>query len=120
MYLSSISHFYETNYVILRWKKLKKFIGKLKSVVEDQPSTREQIKTLNAAPPRDKCIILVMVSAGLRRGALSYLRTKDLQEIDKYNLHKLDVYKREQEQYSIFCTRKCAICFFASFSNRLL
>ncbi len=58
-----------------------------------------------------------MISAGLRRGALSYLRTKDLQEIDKYNLHKVDVYKREQEQYSTFCTPECVICFF---SNRLL
>ena len=55
-----------------------------------------------------------MVLGGLRRGALSYLRTKDLQEIDKYYLHKLNVYKREQEQYSTFALLN-VLMLFASF-----
>ena len=79
------------------------------SVVEDQPYTRKQIKILvDAAPLREKCIILVMASAGLRRGAVPYLRIKDLVRIDKYNLYKINVYKREQEQYATFCTPECA------------
>ena len=42
-------------------------------------------------------MILLMSSAGLRRGAISYLRIRDLQKIDKYNLYKINVYKKEQE-----------------------
>ena len=74
-YLSPISHFYEMNDIDLRWKKLKKFKAKFRSVVEDKPYTREQIKILiDSTHVRDKCIILLMASAGLRRGALPYLR----------------------------------------------
>jgi integrase len=70
-YLSAIHHFYEMNDIDLRWNKLKKFKAKLKTVVEDKPYTDGQIKALLAAASlRDKCIILIMASAGLRRGAL--------------------------------------------------
>ena len=68
-YLAAITHFYEMNDATIKWKKLKKFKAKHYNVVEDKPYTREQIKTLvDAAPLRDKCIILLMSSAGLRRG----------------------------------------------------
>jgi integrase len=107
-YLSPISHFYEMNDIDLRWKKLKKFKARLRSVVEDKPYTREQIKILiGSAYLRDKCIILLMASAGLRRGALPYLRIQDLQKIQKYDLYKISVYKKEQEQYITFCTPEC-------------
>ena len=49
-----------------------------------------------------------MCSAGLRRGALQHLRIRDLQKIDKYQLYKISVYKKEQEQYTTFCTPECA------------
>jgi integrase len=108
-YISPIAHFYEMNGLTLHWKRLKKFQAKNYSVVEDKPYSHEQIKTLvDAAPLRDKCMILLMSSAGLRRGALSYLRIKDLQKIDKYQLYRINVYKKEQEQYITFCTPECA------------
>lgn len=109
-YLSPIAHFYEMNDVTIKWKKLKKFKAKHKTVVEDRPYTREEIKTLvNAAPLlRDKVVILVMATAGLRRGAIEYLRVRDLQRIDKYNLYKISVYKKEEEQYTTFCTPECS------------
>ena len=107
-YISAIAHFYAMNDVTIKWKKLNKFKAKHYSIVEDQPYTREQIKTLvDAAPLRDKCIILVMCSAGLRRGALAYLRLRDITKIDKYQLYKINVYKKEQEQYITFCTPEC-------------
>ena len=80
-YLSPVSHFYEMNDVTIKWKKLKKFKAKHRSIVEDKPYTRVQIKTLvDAAPLRDKCIILIMCSAGLRRGAIEYLRIRDIEK----------------------------------------
>jgi integrase len=97
------------NGLILHWKRLKKFKAKHYSVVEDKPYTTDQIKLLvESANLRDKCIILTMCSAGLRRGALQYLRIRDLEKIEKYNLYKISVYKKEQEQYVTFCTPECA------------
>ena len=42
----------------INWKKLNKFKGRLKTIVEDKPYTRMQIKTLvdGATSLRDKCI----------------------------------------------------------------
>ncbi|HEY7571458.1 MAG TPA: site-specific integrase [Nitrososphaeraceae archaeon] len=108
-YVAPIVHFYEMNGLILHWKRLKKFKAKHYSVVEDKPYTTDQIKLLvESANLRDKCIILTMCSAGLRRGALQYLRIRDLEKIEKYNLYKISVYKKEQEQYITFCTPECA------------
>jgi integrase len=53
-------------------------------------------------------MILLMASAGLRRAALTTLRLADLQFIDKFSLYKIAVYKREQEQYTTYCTPECA------------
>lgn len=104
-YSAAIAHFYEMNDVTVNWKKLKKFKGRLRSVVEDVPYTRQQIKTLiDNATLRDRCMILIMASAGLRRGALPYLRLKDITKIPKYNLYKVIVYKKDQEQYTTFCS----------------
>ena len=108
-YSAAIAHFYEMNDVTINWKKLKKFKGRMRRVVEDVPYTREQIKTLiDNTTLRNRCMILVMASAGLRRGALPHLRLKDIQKIPKYNLYKISVYKKEQEQYITYCTPECA------------
>ena len=97
------------NDATIKWKKLKKFKAKHYNIIEDRPYSREQIKTLvDAAPLRDKCIILLMSSAGLRRGALQHLRLRDITKIDKYDLYRINVYKKEQEQYITFCTPECA------------
>jgi integrase len=107
-YICPITHFYEMNDVTIKWKKLNKFKAKYYNITEDRPYTRQQIKILlDAATLRDKCIILVMCSAGLRRGAIPYLRIRDLQKIDKYQLYKINVYKKEQEHYITFCTPEC-------------
>jgi integrase len=74
VYSAAIAHFYEMNDITINWRKLKKFKSKMRRVVEDVPYTREQIRTLiDRAPLRDRCMILMMASAGLRRGALPHL-----------------------------------------------
>jgi integrase len=109
VYVAAIAHFYSMNNVILNWKRLSKFKGKKRLVVEDKPYTKEQIRRLlEFADLRVKCMILLMCSAGLRRGALTNLRIEDLEKIDKYSLYKISVYKNEQESYFTFCTPECA------------
>jgi integrase len=108
-YSAAIAHFYDMNDVTINWKKLKKFKGRMRRVVEDVPYTREQIKTLiDNTTLRNRCMILVMASAGLRRGALPHLRLKDILKVPQYNLYKISVYKKEQEHYITYCTPECA------------
>jgi integrase len=48
-------------------------------VVEDRPYTKEEIKTLvDRAELRNKAIILIMASSGMRIGPIPELRMKDL------------------------------------------
>jgi integrase len=110
-YLAGVMHFFEMNDISLRWNKLKKFKAKFRNIIEDRPYTRQEIKRLlDIATLRDRCIILVMASAGLRRGALPHLRLKDIQKIDKYNLYRINVYRKEQESYITYCTPECTKC----------
>jgi integrase len=93
LYYAAISHFYQMNDVTLNWKKLSKFKGKKRLVVEDEPYTKEQLRQLlDFADLRLKCIITLMCSAGLRRGAIPKLRIKDLKKIEKYGLYRILVY----------------------------
>jgi integrase len=69
----------------------------------------------------DRSMILIIASARLRRGSLSHLGIKDLQKIDKYNLYRITVYKKEQEEYITFCTPECTRCIdqYLDWRNRL-
>jgi integrase len=108
-YLAAVAHFYEMNDVTINWRKLKKFKAKFRSIVEDRPYTRDEIaKLIDVAPLRDKCIILLMASSGMRRGAIPYLRLKDFTRIDEYHLYHINVYKKEQESYVTYCTPECS------------
>jgi integrase len=96
------------NDVSLNWKKLKKFKAKFRTVTEDRPYITEEIGRLIAnASLRNKAMILLMTSSGMRRGALCDLRIKDMQKIDSYNIFKFTVYHKETESYVTYCTPEC-------------
>jgi integrase len=107
-YLASVTHFFEMNDISLHWKKLRKFKAKHRAVVEDKPYTHDQIKKLvGAASMRDKAIITLMASSGMRRGAIPCLRLKDVDKIEKYGVLKFKVYTNESESYITYCTPEC-------------
>ena len=105
------------NNVVLNWRRLSKFKGKKRMKVEDRPYSKEQIRQLlDFSDLRTKCMILLMCSAGLRRGALPGLTVGDLEKkrIDNNNnsnsataIYKISVYKNEKEAYFTFCTPEC-------------
>ena len=106
--IAAIAHFYAMNNVVLNWRRLSKFKGKKRLAVDDKPYSKEQIRQLlDFADLRSKCIILLMCSGGLRRGAIPDLKVGDLQKIDRYSLYKISVYKNEKEAYYTFCTPEC-------------
>ncbi|HEY9387519.1 MAG TPA: hypothetical protein VIP70_10800 [Nitrososphaeraceae archaeon] len=67
------------NDVVLNWKKLKKFVGKANGKrTLDRPYTHKENKQLlDRADPRMRVVILLMVSGGLRIGAIPDLRVGD-------------------------------------------
>jgi integrase len=106
MYIAGLAHFFNMNDISIRWKKLKKFKPRTKrKQADDKPYTREQIQQLLLkAAPRERAYILLMSSAGLRRGAIPLLKFGDLTPITKYNIYKIRVYANEPEEYVTYCT----------------
>jgi hypothetical protein len=44
LYIAAVAHFLNMNDVVINWKKIKKYKGKHRTVVEDRPYGREEIK----------------------------------------------------------------------------
>jgi site-specific recombinase XerD len=105
-YLAALAKFYVMNDITLNWKRIKSFMGEHEKVAEDRPYTHSEIQILlDHSSVRNRAMILLMTSAGLRVGALPILRVKDLQPIDKYKIYKVSVYaKSKKSSYFSFCT----------------
>jgi integrase len=109
--MSAIKKFYDTNDLELKWKKIKSYVGKGKNKKnkKDRPYTHFEIsKMLEKVDQRGRIAILLMSSAGIRVGAIPFLRIRNLEKIDKYNLYNLTIYENEDEEYTTFCTPECA------------
>jgi integrase len=108
LYTAAVNHFYAMNDVTLNTRRINAFKPEFRNVVEDQPYTREQIKQLlDKAEQRNRAIILLLSSSGMRVGALQNLKVGDLTPIDKYNIYQIQVYKRSKSKYITFCTPEC-------------
>src|SRR5918999_1560551 len=94
-------------------EKIKSYIGKVRTKRnngrKDRPYTHLEIqKMLEKANERDRAIILLMVSTGMRVGALPSLKIRNLQKIEGYQIYKITVYENEDEEYITYCTPECA------------
>jgi site-specific recombinase XerC len=86
---SALRHFYEMNDIDLKWNKINSLKEEFHNMVEDRPYTRmhhhisQEIKLLvDRADLRNKAIILLLASSGVRMGTIPGLN-KDLERIDK-------------------------------------
>jgi integrase len=103
-YGAAVLAFYKINDVVLNVPKINKFIPLQSRVRKDRAYTHEEIsKILEFADERMRVVILLMVSAGIRRGALPYLRLRNLED----NSRKLTVYENENDEYFTFITPEC-------------
>jgi len=105
--VAAIKHFYKMNDIEgLKWKKINAFQGEFYKVVDDRAYTHEEIKKMvDVADLRDKAIILLMASSGMRLSAVPPLTIKELTpiEYEGLKLFKIVVYKKAPEQYHCFC-----------------
>jgi integrase len=89
----------------LNWKKIKSFEPERVKVAEDRPYNHSEIKSLiDRATLRNKCIISLMASSGIRVGGIPSLRIRDLELIDEYSIYKTNVYSRTRQSYFTFCS----------------
>ena len=116
-YLNTIKKFYYVNSDYdFKWKLIKMYLGDDDDDVEDdheqdRPYTKKEIQTMlkTATDIRVKIIILLISSGGVRSGAISLLRLRNLTKIEKYNLYQISVYeKSKKSNYKTFCTPECA------------
>ena len=108
--LSAIKHACTMNDVILNWRKISKFIRSEKTGNEsngnDRAYAHEEIQEiLKTADQRSRTAFLVLVSTGIRIGALQSIRIHDLERIDV--LYKITVYRGDKEKYFTFTTPEC-------------
>lgn len=97
--MAAIRKFYDTNDVELKWKKIKMYVHHKSSNgrKKDRPYTHFEIsKMLEKAGQRAKIIILLMCSSGIRIGAFPYIKLRNLERIERYNLYKLTIYEGGQ------------------------
>jgi integrase len=109
-YVSGLNKFYVMNDVIsLNWKKIRGFEPDSEKVAEDRPYNHSEIKQLiDIAGPRNKALILLMSSSGVRVGAIPSMRVKDLIPIEDYDIYRINVYpKSRKANYFSFCTPEC-------------
>jgi integrase len=97
------------NDIQLNWDKIHSFEGEKEKQAEDRPYTHLEIETLiQKTSPRNRAIILLMATSGLRVGAVPLLRIRDLEPIDSYSIYKINVYtKSKKSRYFTFCSTEC-------------
>jgi integrase len=109
--LAGIFHFYTINRVNVNKTYVSKFFPQKKHVKKDTAYTRNQIgKILSTCNIRQKVLILLLASTGMRIGALHSLNLSHIQRVDvgSQYLYKLTVYDMEDEEYYTFTTPECA------------
>jgi integrase len=103
---ASLKSFYEMNDIDdIKWRKLKRYVGEEQPKHEDRRYSYEELHTLvGNTNLKVKAAILVMVSSGVRVGALPSMLLGHLQKRDQ--IYKINVYKGQKGkgQYYTFCT----------------
>lgn len=103
--------FFEINDVDIKWKKIRRlFPAKVKKSGRRAYTTEQvQLMLKNCTDVRNRAIILFMAASGCRVGALSYLKLKDIQDIE--NCKHVVIYAGELEEYSTFLTPEASKAF---------
>ncbi len=106
-YIAGIKSFLNEHEISLPWKKIARLYPE--EVTNDYRSyTRHEIsKLLSMADLRDRCIILLMASSGIRVGAIPSLTIKSLKKLDE-GLGLLTVYgESKKSRYVTLITPEC-------------
>jgi integrase len=107
LYLAGVKSFLDEHEISLPWKKIARYYPD--DVTNRYRSyTRQEIsKLLSIADLRDRCIILLMASSGIRVGAIPALNIESLKKLDE-GLGLLTVYgNSKKSRYVTLVTPEC-------------
>jgi integrase len=108
-YLAGIQSFFESNDIVLNWKRIAKYYPE--QVTNNlRAYTKEEIsKLLSLADLRDRCLILLMVSTGMRVGAIKSLKLKHITRLrHESNIGLVSVYPESKDhRYNALMTYEC-------------
>ncbi|MFZ0697856.1 MAG: hypothetical protein WAM88_12040, partial [Nitrososphaeraceae archaeon] len=102
------SLFFENHEIMLNWRKIAKYYPE--EVTNNlRAYTRQEIaKLLSVADLRDRCVILLMASAGIRVGGIKTIKLKHLKRLQDNNIGVLTVYPDSKaERYDTLVTPEC-------------
>jgi integrase len=108
--LAAILCFYTINRININRRYVSKFKPQNKKLRKDNAYSHEQILCLlnSSTDLRQKMIILLLVSTGMRLGALQMLTVGSLHKIElkgySSHIYKIIIYEQERQEYYTFCT----------------
>jgi integrase len=111
IFQSALKHFCRMNKIRgIEWDLLHEFKSKTKSTKygqdRDDAYSREQIaKILSVCNLRNRAIVLIYCSTGIRLSALPPMKLRHIQKSG--DIYKFTVYENDEEYYSL-CTPECA------------
>lgn len=107
-YICAIKKFFSSNFVDLNYIPSFNSLGPKQPAVKDRTWTKQEIKKLLAkADLRLKVAILLLLSSGMRVGALCTLRVGDIAKMQN-GCYKITAYKGTAYEYVTFCTAEAA------------
>jgi len=105
IYYAPIELFFVMNDVTINYKKLRKLFPKKIKKGNERGYTIEEIRTIikNIKSKRNRALVLLFVSSGIRLGAIPDILLKHLSKIGK-NSYAIKIYEDETEEDHIFTT----------------
>jgi integrase len=119
-YLSPIKTFFDNNDISLSWKKIMRYVPE-ETVRHYHVYSKDEIKKMLAvANHRERVILLVLLTSGMRAQALVQLQIRDF-EVLPDNVGHFVVYARTRDYYHTFCTPECtsAIRFYLNWRQEM-
>jgi integrase len=113
----SIFKFYTSNRVNLDRKHISQYFPAPGKTMEDQPYTTEDIQEMLKAttnPERDKFMLYLLASTGMRIGALTDLKYGDIEQMEPMgyppnkHVYKVIVYRGTRQEYYTFTSFEAA------------
>lgn len=105
--VAPIIYFLANNDIELNRRMIRRYYPSDESTRDDRPYSRTEIQQiLSVCDLRGRAIVLLLVSSGVRIGAIHSMRIGDLSPINfgDRNLFKVQVYARTRDKYFTFCT----------------
>jgi integrase len=113
-YVSAICKYYKMNDVFLNTNKLNQYLPEFRKSKKDRGYAHAEIqRLLDIVDERNRTIILLLASTGMRIGAIPGLRLRNIEKVESEytdnGIYKITVYEGFKEEYITFTTPECTI-----------